>query len=81
MGRKNQNTFIKKQKEAKKKKKREEKKAKMDERKNQPTSSKLEDMMAYLDDDGNIVSETPEEENVNTSKIDGDSKSAAKGRN
>lgn len=80
MGRKNQNTFIKKQKEAKKKKKREEKKAKMEERRNQPTSSKLEDMMAYLDEDGNIVSETPEEEEANTSKTAEDAK-PAKGQN
>ena len=61
MGRKNQNAFIKKQKEERKRKAKAEKKAKMEARRSQPTSSKLEDMMAYLDEDGNIVSTPPGE--------------------
>lgn len=62
MGRKNQNAFIKKQKEERKRKAREEKKAKKEARRSLPTSSKLEDMMAYVDEHGNIVSGTPEDE-------------------
>jgi len=61
MGRKNQNTFIKKQKEEKKRKAKQEKKEKMEARKAQETSGKLEDMMAYVDKYGNITSEPPEE--------------------
>ncbi|MEM7109008.1 MAG: cold-shock protein [Bacteroidota bacterium] len=59
MGRKNQNAFIKKQKEELKRKKRAEKKELMEERRSQPKSGKLEDMMAYIDENGNIVSGTP----------------------
>ncbi|MEM6522345.1 MAG: cold-shock protein [Bacteroidota bacterium] len=61
MGRKNQNAFIKKQKEELKRKKRAEKKELMEERRSQPKSGKLEDMMAYIDENGNIVSGTPED--------------------
>ncbi len=61
MGRKNQNAFIKKQKEERKRKAKAEKKAKMEARRSQPTRSKLEDMMAYLDADGNIISTPPGE--------------------
>ncbi len=62
MGRKNQNAFIKKQKEERKRKARLEKKAKKEARRSLPTSSKLEDMLAYVDENGNIVSGTPEDE-------------------
>ena len=62
MGRKNQNTFIKKQKEERKRKARQEKMQKKEERKSQPTSSKLEDMLAYVDENGNITTEAPEDE-------------------
>ena len=61
MGRKNQNAFIKKQKEEKKRKAREAKRKKMDERKQGEHSGKLEDMIAYVDEFGNITSEPPEE--------------------
>lgn len=61
MGRKNQNAFIKKQKEERKRKKRAEKKELMEERRSQPKSGKLEDMMAYIDENGNIVSGNPED--------------------
>ena len=62
MGRKNFNAYIKKQKEEKKRKKLAEKKQKMEARKSQETSGKLEDMMAYVDEDGNIISTPPGEE-------------------
>ncbi|MDH5599264.1 MAG: cold-shock protein [Cyclobacteriaceae bacterium] len=60
MGRKNQNAFIKKQKEEKKRKKKEEKKQKKEVRKNQSAENTPEDMIAYIDKDGNITSEPPE---------------------
>ena len=61
MGRKNQNAYIKKQKEERKRKARQEKKQKKEARKSLETSGKLEDMMAYVDKYGNITSEPPEE--------------------
>ena len=61
MGRKNQNAYIKKQKEERKRKARQEKIQKKEARKSLETSGKLEDMMAYVDKDGNITSEPPEE--------------------
>ena len=61
MGRKNYNAYIKKQKEEKKRKKREEKKKKKEERRSLASNNTPADMMAYLDKDGNIVSEPPEE--------------------
>ncbi|MDN5202439.1 cold-shock protein [Fulvivirgaceae bacterium BMA10] len=61
MGRKNNNAFIKKQKAERKRKKREEKRQKMEARKNEVTSGNLDDMTAYVDQDGNITSEPPEE--------------------
>jgi hypothetical protein len=62
MGRKNQNAYIKQQKEERKRKKKEQKRKKMEIRKNQDSSSDLKDMLAYVDKDGNITSEPPEEE-------------------
>ncbi len=55
---KNQNTFIKKQKAELKKRKQKDKLEKKLSRKEDPKSGKLEDMMAYVDEFGNI-SETP----------------------
>ena len=60
MGRKNQNSFIKKQKQEQKRKAKEAKRKKMEARKNEPHSGKLDDMMAYVDEFGNITSEPPE---------------------
>lgn len=57
---KNQNTFIKKQKAELKKRKQKEKLEKKLARKEQPKSGDLEDMLAYVDEFGNI-SETPPE--------------------
>ena len=62
MGR-NQNSFIKNQKATKKKKKRQEKLQRKIEKKEQETSGSLDDMMAYVDEFGNILDEPPEEEN------------------
>ena len=59
MGRSN-NSFIKKLKAEKKKKKKREKREKMEERKKQPSSGKLEDMIAYVDEQGNITEEKPD---------------------
>jgi len=67
MGRKNQNAYIKKQKAEKKRKAKQEKLQKKEARKNQPSSGKLEDMMAYVDKDGNITTEPPEENNTKVS--------------
>ncbi len=65
MRKRNNNSFIKKQKAEKKRKKKVEKRQKMEARKEQDSSSDLEDMMAYVDKYGNITSEPPEE-NKNT---------------
>ena len=62
MGRKNFNTFLKKQRAEKKRKKKEQKKEKMEARKNESTSSNLDDMIAYVDEEGNITSDPPEED-------------------
>jgi|GEM_PF-6743622 len=62
MSRKNHNAFLKKQRAERKRKAKLEKKQKMEARKNQPSSGKLEDMMAYLDEDGNIISKSEDPE-------------------
>ena len=62
MGRKNQNAFIKKQKAEKKRKAKEAKRKKMEARKSEDTKGSLDDMIAYIDEEGNITSEPPEEE-------------------
>ena len=43
-------------------KKKKEKKEKMEARKNQESSGKLEDMLAYVDENGNLTDAPPEEE-------------------
>jgi len=63
-----QNSFIKKQKAEKKRKKRLEKIQKKIEKKNQETDGSLDNMMAYLDEDGNIVNE-PEEDQEETNQL------------
>lgn len=62
MGR-NQNSFIKNQKANKKKKKRQEKLQRKIDKKDQTISSALDDMIAYVDEHGNILDAPPEEEN------------------
>jgi S-adenosylmethionine hydrolase len=63
---KSNNSFIKKQKELKRKKKREEKKEKKVERKKNAVGGELENMMAYVDEFGNISSTPPDPKKVNT---------------
>ena len=62
MGRKNFNAFLKKQRAEKKRKKKEEKRKKMEARKDEDSSGVLEDMLAYVDEYGNIVEEPPEDQ-------------------
>src|SRR5918993_2666102 len=58
---KSQETFNKKEKEKKRLKQRQEKKEKMEERKaNGSKSTSLDDMMAYLDENGNLSSTPPD---------------------
>lgn len=57
---KSQETWNKKEKEKKKQKKRNEKEQKKQDRKANPTKSSLEDMMAYVDEYGNITSTPPD---------------------
>ncbi|MCG8311176.1 MAG: cold-shock protein [Cytophagales bacterium] len=59
MGRKNFNAFLKNQKAEKKKKKKLEKQKKKETREH--TSGLLDNMIAYVDEDGNIVDELPRE--------------------
>lgn len=61
MGRSN-NSFIKKQKADKRLKKRQEKIKKKTERKKNSLGGDLENMMAYVDEFGNISTEPPEED-------------------
>ncbi len=62
MGR-SQNSFIKQQKEKQKQLKKKAKEERKKERKeNSVKGGKLSDMMAYLDEHGNIISTPPEEE-------------------
>lgn len=55
-----QNSFIKKQKEEKRRKKKAEKFQKKMDKKNHETSGELDDMIAYVDEFGNIV-DNPED--------------------
>ena len=57
---KSNNAFIKKQKELNRKKKREEKIEKKNERRKHSSGGELENMMAYVDEYGNITSTPPE---------------------
>ncbi|MBU2913100.1 MULTISPECIES: hypothetical protein [Reichenbachiella] len=59
MGKKNFNAFVKRQKAEKKRKKKEEKRLKLEEREN--GGGTLNEMIAYVDEFGNIVDEPPEE--------------------
>ena len=55
-----QNSFIKKQKEKKRMKKKEEKQEKKELRKEQSKGGNLDDMIAYVDEYGNILDSPPE---------------------
>jgi hypothetical protein len=72
MGR-SQNSFIKNQKANKKRKARQEKLQRKIDKKDQDTSGKLDDMIAYVDADGNIVDEKPEPPKEDKKKQDRES--------
>lgn len=57
---KSQQTYNKKEKEKKRLKKKQEKAERLAERKATPKSSKLEDMLAYVDENGNITDTPPD---------------------
>lgn len=66
---KSQNSFIKRQKEKKKLQKRKEKmEKKMDRKVNNDKGGSLEDMIAYVDEFGNIVDEPPETDSATENK-------------
>lgn len=65
-------SFLKRQIEQKKRKKKQEKAERRLERKNQETSGSLEDMLAYVDSDGNITTEPPSEEIENKPEKEGE---------
>ncbi len=67
MGRKNFNAYIKRKKAEEKRKKKLEKQLKREEKKHEETSGNLEDMIAYVDEFGQIVEEPPEDEPIKTS--------------
>jgi cold shock CspA family protein len=60
---KSQETYSKKEKEKKRKKKKKEKDEKRQERKSQATPGTLDNMMAYIDEHGNISDTPPDPEN------------------
>lgn len=60
MGRSN-NSFIKKLKAEKRKKKKKEKQLKKEERRSNATGGSLKEMIAFVDEHGNITSEPPED--------------------
>lgn len=62
MGRKNFNAFIKRQKAEKKRKKKLEKQVRKEDKKHEDTSGDLQDMIAYVDEFGNILEEPPEDQ-------------------
>lgn len=62
MGRKNFNAFIKRQKAEKKRKKKLEKQLRKEDKKFEDTSGDLQDMIAYVDEFGNILEEPPEDQ-------------------
>lgn len=57
---KSKETFNKKEKEKKRQKQKQEKREKMEERKANATKKSLDDMIAYIDEDGNITSTPPD---------------------
>lgn len=66
---KSQETFNKKEKEKKRLKKRQDKQQKKEERKSNSTSGDLQDMIAYVDEEGNIT-DTPPDPTIKKKKID-----------
>jgi hypothetical protein len=66
---KSQATFMKKQLEKNRAKKKEEKEHRKQDRQQNSTGGKLEDMMAYVDENGNITSTPPEPKKVFTPQV------------
>ena len=54
------NQFIKRQKEEKRRKKKQEKEQRREERKQNSVGGALEDMLAYVDENGNLTTEPPD---------------------
>ena len=67
MARKSKESYLKKSKADKKRKAREAKFERRLEKKNNDSSSKLDDMLAYVDENGVIVSDKPEPEDAESS--------------
>ena len=67
-----QESFGKKEKEKKRLKKREEKQRKKEERKSNPKSGDLEDMLVYVDENGQLT-DTPPDPNKKKEKVDAES--------
>jgi S-adenosylmethionine hydrolase len=63
---KSNNAYIKKQKELQRKKKREEKVERKNERKKNSTGGSLENMLAYVDEFGNLTSQPPLKKSSNS---------------
>lgn len=63
---KSNNAYIKKQKELQRKKKREEKVERKNERKKNSAGGSLENMLAYVDEFGNLTSKPPEKKHSNS---------------
>lgn len=63
---KSNNSFIKKQKELQRKKKREEKIERKNERKKNSAGGALENMLAYVDEFGNVTSTPPDKNQQNS---------------
>ncbi len=57
---KSRETFNKRSREIQRQKQKQEKKEKMQERRSQPKGKQLEDMIAYIDEDGNITNTAPD---------------------
>ena len=69
---KSKETFNKKEKEQRRNKAKQDKKARMEERKaNKKKGGSLEDMMAYIDENGNITS-TPPDNTISNSPVTND---------
>lgn len=63
-----QNSFMKKQREKKKQKKKEEKMARKQERQENSSGGSLDEMIAYVDENGNISETPPKDEDLSASQ-------------
>jgi hypothetical protein len=62
------NQFIKRQKEEKRRKKKQEKELRKEERKQNSQGGSLENMLAYVDENGNLTTEPPEKRMIPETK-------------